>query len=212
MRRTEEALVRVRQQYQNLFQTSAASFMELDFSRARPTLQALTEQGARDLEQYLKSNPSLVREMIGLTEVVRVNEQGVSLIAGGDQASFPRNFDALWPDDSLGVLAEMFASIAMGKIMLLERSLPADDRRAAARRAAHGYKSVYRARCGIAPGQRGGHHASQDREGRAREKRSPLSRVLSFPSGSAASSRHARVMAISRGSAPQGRKRTFRAI
>jgi PAS domain S-box-containing protein len=106
VRRTEESLDRVQYQYQNLFQTSAASFLELEFSAVDDMVRALLASGAQDLRQYFRTHPEYVRQMIRATRIVDVNDQTLTMLGNGDREELLRSLDPLWPDESLGVFAE----------------------------------------------------------------------------------------------------------
>jgi PAS domain S-box-containing protein len=106
VRRTEDALDRVRYQYQNLFQASVASFWELDFSAVADMIRPLLASGLQNLRDYFRSNPNYVRTMIRATRIVDVNDQSVVLFGSGDRDELLRSLDPLWPEESLAVFAE----------------------------------------------------------------------------------------------------------
>jgi PAS domain S-box-containing protein len=106
VRRTEEALDRVKYQYQNLFQASVASFWELEFSEAKDMVRELLKSGVTDLRAYFQENPAYVRRMIQATRIVDVNEQSLSMFGNGDREELLRGLDPLWPDESLDVFAQ----------------------------------------------------------------------------------------------------------
>jgi PAS domain S-box-containing protein len=110
VRRTEEALNRVRRQYQNLFQASVASFWELDFSEVVGMVNGLLTSGVRDLREHFRSNPDQVRQMIRATRIADVNEQGVSMFGNGNRKEMLRSLDPFWPTESLEVFAECVLS------------------------------------------------------------------------------------------------------
>jgi PAS domain S-box-containing protein len=105
-RQTEEALDRVQYQYQNLFQASAASFWELEFSEVRHMVQELLKSGVVDLREHFRNNPSYVRRMIQATRILDINEQSLSMFGNGDREALLRSLDPFWPDESLDVFAE----------------------------------------------------------------------------------------------------------
>jgi PAS domain S-box-containing protein len=106
VRRTEDALDRVRYQYENLFQASVASFLELEFSEVGNMVRELQQSGVLDLRDYFRSNPEYVRRMIRATRIVDINEQGLSMFGNGDREELLRSLDPLWPDESLDVFSE----------------------------------------------------------------------------------------------------------
>jgi PAS domain S-box-containing protein len=106
VRRIEEALDRAQYQYQNLFQASAASFWELEFSAVGEMIRSLRKSGVEDLRKYFSSNPDYVRRMIQATRIVDVNETSLAMFGNGNREELLRSLDPFWPDESLGVFAE----------------------------------------------------------------------------------------------------------
>lgn len=110
IRRSEEAFVRMRYQYQNLFQASVASFWELEFSEVARLLRGLKESGVADLAAYFEQNPDFVRQMIRAVRILDVNERTVAMF--GRREEIIRSLDPFWPDESLPVFAaSVLASI-----------------------------------------------------------------------------------------------------
>ena len=106
LRRTEESLIRVQSQYRNLFQASAASFWELDFSEVWKLAREIVKPGDINLREYLLGNPSYVRQMVRAARFVDANEQSISMFGNGDREELLRSLDPLWPDGSLPIFAE----------------------------------------------------------------------------------------------------------
>jgi PAS domain S-box-containing protein len=106
LRQTEEALERAQHHYQNLFQASAASFWELEFSAVREMLKALRDSGVQDLRSYFFDNPGYVRRMIRATRIIDVNEMSLAMFGNGNREELLRSLDPFWPDESLGIFAE----------------------------------------------------------------------------------------------------------
>jgi PAS domain S-box-containing protein len=103
IRQAEEAFERMRHQYQNLFQVSVASFWELDFSAVAAMVRQLQASGTDDLRSYFAAHPGFVREMVGATRVLDVNERTVAMF--GPRDAIVRGLSPFWPDESLAVFA-----------------------------------------------------------------------------------------------------------
>jgi PAS domain S-box-containing protein len=106
VRQTEEALERAQHHYQNLFQASAASFWELEFSAVREMIKTLRDSGVQDLRKYFVENPDYVRRMIQATRIIDVNEMSFVMFGNGNREELLRSLDPFWPDESLGIFAE----------------------------------------------------------------------------------------------------------
>jgi PAS domain S-box-containing protein len=115
MRRTEEALDRVRYQYESLFQASVASFWDLDISEPLAMLEELRTSGIGDLRGHFGKHPSVVRSLVRATRVRDVNHQTLALFGNGNRDSLLRGFGPIWPDESLGVFAECLAAVVEGR-------------------------------------------------------------------------------------------------
>jgi PAS domain S-box-containing protein len=106
VRQTEEALERAQHHYQNLFQASAASFWELEFSAVREMLKALRDSGVKDFRKYFSDHPGYVRQLIRATRIIDVNEMTLAMFGNGDREELLRSLDPFWPEESLGIYAE----------------------------------------------------------------------------------------------------------
>ncbi|HEX4411388.1 MAG TPA: PAS domain S-box protein [Xanthobacteraceae bacterium] len=113
-RRTEEALARARRQYENLFQTSAVTFMELEFSKVKGQAGVLIERFGTKAVEYLGSNTTLLKEMLGQIPILDINEQGISLLGNGKREVLPNTLEAFWPEESLDKLSAMIVALAKG--------------------------------------------------------------------------------------------------
>ena len=106
VRQIEEALKQAQYQYQNLFQASAASFWELEFSAVGTMVKQLRDTGVQDLKAYFAENPYFVRQMVRATRIVDVNEKSLAMFGNGDRDKLMQSLDPFWPDESLGIFAE----------------------------------------------------------------------------------------------------------
>ena len=86
LQRAEEALERVGNQYQNMFQASAASFWELDFTETVRIAAPHLRDGPAALRAYLMDQPEIVRAMIRATNIIDVNEQTLTMFGAGDKS------------------------------------------------------------------------------------------------------------------------------
>lgn len=107
-KKSEEALRASEYRYRNMFQAMAASFWELDFSGANGLVRAAMKAGVTDLRAHLHANPGFVREMMRNTRVVDVNDQTVTLFAGGDRQALLGSVEPFWPEESTYVYTEAY--------------------------------------------------------------------------------------------------------
>ena len=88
--------------YENLFQSLAVGFFQTDFRRVGGELLRLRDEGVTDLRGHLLADPSLVRRLMNLENVVDVNRAAVTLFAADEAADLrgPRS-SRYWPDESI---------------------------------------------------------------------------------------------------------------
>jgi signal transduction histidine kinase len=99
----------------NLFDRAPVSLWEEDFSRVGVWLNELRAQGVTDLHGYLDENPDVLRQGMGLIEVVRVNDQAARFLEADDPSDLvgplrPETF----PDDALSSMSAQFEAIWNG--------------------------------------------------------------------------------------------------
>jgi PAS domain S-box-containing protein len=114
-RRLEGALKRAEHRYSNVFQAMAVSFWELDFTAVGAMVQQLVRNGVADLPSYFAQHPEFVRQMIGATQVIDVNDQSVALFGRGDKDEMLAGLEPYWPEASFSVYAASVVAAVQGK-------------------------------------------------------------------------------------------------
>lgn len=113
---SEMALQASEYRYRSLFQAMAASFWEIDVSATSDLLRRLKTQGVTNFASYFRDHPEFVRELMRVSRINDVNDQTVSLFAGGDRAAITRSgLDAFWPQDSTGIYADCVLAALAGQ-------------------------------------------------------------------------------------------------
>lgn len=88
--------------FENLFQALAVSFFETDFRMVGAELKRMRDSGVTDLKTHLLANPSRVRALMDLEEVVDINAASVRLFGATEGAELcGRRSSRLWPDESI---------------------------------------------------------------------------------------------------------------
>ncbi len=111
----EEALRESEYRYRNLFQAMAASFWELDFTGVGAMLRQLHSEGVKDYAAYFSAHPAFVRQMMGATRVIDVNDQTAALFGNSDKAELFQPLDVFWPEESNHVYAASVIAAVTGK-------------------------------------------------------------------------------------------------
>ena len=100
----------------NLFERAPVSLWEEDFSRVGVWLEGLRARGVTDLGGYLRENPNVFREGLGLIEVVRVNQAAARFLEVDDPRELtgplrPETF----PDDAMPSMIAQLEAIWNGE-------------------------------------------------------------------------------------------------
>lgn len=96
----------------NLFERAPVSLWEEDFSKVGLWLEGLRSQGVTDLGAHLAENPEVLRQGMGLIEVVRVNEEAAKFLEAADPADLVGSLKPeTFPEDALPSMAAQFQAI-----------------------------------------------------------------------------------------------------
>lgn len=99
-RAAEASLSASETRYRTIFNTLAVAIWEHDLSEVKRELQALRQQGIRDLPQYLAENPDFVTKTRKLARITDVNETALKLMGVASKGQFFANLDSfLWEHD-----------------------------------------------------------------------------------------------------------------
>jgi PAS domain S-box-containing protein len=114
-KRLEEALSRAEHRYYNVFRAMAVSFWELDFTAVGGMVERVRRAGEKDLPAYLAAHPEFVRELIGATQVIDVNDLSVSMFGRGEKQEMLAGLEPYWPEASFPVYAAAVVAAVEGK-------------------------------------------------------------------------------------------------
>jgi signal transduction histidine kinase len=96
---SEKALAQSERRYRALFEESAISLWEEDWSAIKAYLNQLPPEAGDDLEAYLKGHPDQVRQMSLLLRVTAVNRATLKLYAAESMPHLVRNIRRVLPSD-----------------------------------------------------------------------------------------------------------------
>lgn len=113
-RQAEEKLRQSEERYRTMFQTTAVSLWEQDFSAVKEALDALQGQGVTDVRAYLQAHPDFVFEAARMIRVLDVNEAALSLYGAACKDELLGSVDKTFAPESFAVLREELVAIAAG--------------------------------------------------------------------------------------------------
>lgn len=109
--RSEKALAQSEMRYRALFEESAVSLWEEDWSEVKRHLDALPQEAAEDLSAHLKLHPDDLRPLIERMRVTAVNRSTLNLYEADTPLTLMNNIRRILPPDALGYMAKRLASL-----------------------------------------------------------------------------------------------------
>ncbi|MGA9477428.1 MAG: response regulator [Desulfobacterales bacterium] len=110
-KRAEVALQAGEDKYQSLFETSAVSFLEVDLSAVKQTVDDLKKKGIDDLRSYLPAHPELLPELLKRVTVKKFNMATLRLFQAETKAQLFGSAEIIFASQSLDVFREALIAI-----------------------------------------------------------------------------------------------------
>ncbi|MGD9273719.1 MAG: hypothetical protein PVI65_05070, partial [Desulfobacterales bacterium] len=107
----EDALQASEDKYQSLFETSAVSFLEVDLTAIKRTVDDLKNKGIDDLRFYLPSHPELLPELLKRVIVKKFNRATLRLFQAETKAQLFGSAEKIFVSESLDVFREALMAI-----------------------------------------------------------------------------------------------------
>ena len=114
-KRAEDALQAGEDKYQSLFETSAVSFLEVDLSAVKQTVDDLKKKGIDDLRSYLPAHPELLPELLKRVTVKKFNMATLRLFQAETKAQLFGSAEKIFASQSLDVFREALIAIYAAK-------------------------------------------------------------------------------------------------
>jgi signal transduction histidine kinase len=110
-KRAEDALQASEDKYQSLFETSAVSFLEVDLSAVKQTVDDLKKKGIDDLRSYLPAHPDLLPEVLKRVTVKKFNMATLRLFQAETKAQLFGSVEKIFASQSLDVFRDALIAI-----------------------------------------------------------------------------------------------------
>jgi PAS domain S-box-containing protein len=114
--------------YRTIFETAVIAILECDISAIRRRTVALRKD--TPIDEYLRDHPDVVREAIGLMQIIDVNDASVRMFGVRGKEDLVGNFDRFWPVESERVFAEAMIAVSENRSMFeAEAAMQTEDGR-----------------------------------------------------------------------------------
>jgi diguanylate cyclase (GGDEF)-like protein/PAS domain S-box-containing protein len=114
-RQVEADLRESEARYRDLFEESAVSLWEEDFSAVKQRLETLRRQGVTDFGAYFDANPDFVAECAALVNIADVNRATLRLFGVADKAELLGALDRVFIPESYAAFREELLKVSAGQ-------------------------------------------------------------------------------------------------
>ncbi|GAK50380.1 signal transduction histidine kinase, nitrogen specific, NtrB [Candidatus Moduliflexus flocculans] len=114
IKQAERALKDSEERYHALFENSPISLWELDLSKLKAFLDAISTQETPDIEQYASDHPELVRKGIEFIHVCDINQATLKTFEIQNKEELFTQFWMLWTEEALAALTQQVFALWRG--------------------------------------------------------------------------------------------------
>ena len=111
-RSAEDALRQSERRYRHIFDATAASIWEEDFSRVKAAIDDLKQHGVTDFREYVRQHPEFVERAISLVRIVDVNEATLKLFAARSKQDLLESLHKVFTPETREVFVGELVAIA----------------------------------------------------------------------------------------------------
>ncbi len=114
-RRAEKEQRESEERYHNIFDATAVSIIEEDFSAVYTAVEELKNQGVQDFRNYLDEHPEFVHHVVEMIIIKDVNNAALKLFGAESKEELFGSLDKIILRESLNVLKDELVAIAEGR-------------------------------------------------------------------------------------------------
>jgi len=118
-RRSEIALHESEAKYRSLFEDSAVSMLEEDFSRVKNFFDEKRAEGITDFRDYFENYPEDVEKCVTFVNILDLNKASMIMYGVEDKQELIGPLDRIFTRDALDVFREELISLAEGNILFI---------------------------------------------------------------------------------------------
>ncbi|MBC8504257.1 MAG: GAF domain-containing protein [Anaerolineales bacterium] len=111
----EESLRESEERYRHIFENSAVSLWEEDFSEVIALMDSLVDQGVEDLRGYMDEHPEFLGQAAQKIKILDINETTLKMFGASSKEELLGSLDKIYVDDTGDILKEELLAIAEGR-------------------------------------------------------------------------------------------------
>ncbi len=111
----EKALRESEERYRTIFENSAVSLWEEDFSEVIADLDALADQGVDDMRRYLDEHPEFLEQAANKIKILDINETTLKMFGGSSKEEILGSPEKIFIPETQQILKEELLAIAEGQ-------------------------------------------------------------------------------------------------
>ena len=111
---TEQILRESEARYRSLFEDSPISLWEEDFSEVKRQIKMLEQASGKNLEELIRYNPEIVRDLISAIKIINLNQGTVELFKAKDKEDLLSGLNRIIPESGFSKVAQEFISLSQG--------------------------------------------------------------------------------------------------
>jgi signal transduction histidine kinase len=100
------------QRYRTIFQSTAVSIWEEDYTAVANALDTLGRRGITDIDGYLSENPQFIMACVGLIRTLDVNEAAIRLVDASGKEQLIASMPSVFPPESFPMLKNLLLAVA----------------------------------------------------------------------------------------------------
>lgn len=116
--RAEQSLRASEQRFREIFESTGVSVWVEDFSKVKMLIEDLRTQGVTDFRAHFTANPAVVRQAIGMVNVLDVNQGTLDLYRASSKEQLLDSLNAIFIPETESAFLEELVALAEGREMV----------------------------------------------------------------------------------------------
>ncbi len=100
--------------YRNIFQTTAVSIWEEDFSELKQAIDALKAAGVVNFRAYLNEHPEFINQAVGMVKILKVNEATLKMYGAQNKDELVATLSQTFVTETFAIFREELIALAEG--------------------------------------------------------------------------------------------------
>jgi PAS domain S-box-containing protein len=112
----EDALLESEARYRDIFKSSPVGILEEDFSKVKQRFEYLKSTGVKDFGKYLDENPSEIKNLASLVQVVSANYTSIKMLESENREQLLEGLNSFFVEESMPVFKQEMIALESGKL------------------------------------------------------------------------------------------------